>query len=297
MKYYKLYGMNVVSDFDFVQLESLLMREEMKNIDVRIREGIVPNEYKFDKECYSHVDKKISYLSNRTCYLLIENGVSIVYEKKENANLNNLNAYLLGWGIAILCYQRGDLAIHCSCIANEKGAVLLSGTSGSGKSSITACLLQDGFDLVADDMAIVHVREDGKAYAMPAFPYQKLCRDIAKKSNCSEDEMIYIDENKDKFLVPYKGRFPKKPVPVHAMIMLGFSAEEKVVSKEVKGIDKMYACADSMFIKGLLKENLYSLENVNNYLKLASCIPIFGVLRPREQDTRDEVVKEIRKYI
>jgi len=296
MKQYNLYGMYIESDFDFVQLEPIEEIQKEK-ADVTICEGVIADEYKKDRECYSKIRKDISYLSNHTCYLLIENGNKITYEKKENAKINNLNAFLLGWGIAIICYQKDKLAIHCSCIADAEGAILISGTSGSGKSSITSYLLNKGYKFIADDMAVVSIDENGTAYAFPAFPYQKLCRDIATKSGLKEEEMIYIDENKDKFLVPYKGDFVKESVPVKAMIILGFSEGNEVLSGEIEGVDKIYACVNSLFLKGLLKKKAYYPENINNCLKLASAIPIYYVSRPFDMDTKEEVMKVIRKMI
>lgn len=296
MKQYSLYGMCIESDFDFVQLDPL---EEIhkEKADVIICEGVIADEYKKDRECYSKIRKEVSYMANRTCYLLIENGNKITYEKKENAKNNNLNAFLLGWGMAIICYQKEKLAIHCSCVAGDSGAVLISGTSGSGKSSITSYLLNEGYKLVADDMAVVTVEENGVAYAFSAFPYQKLCRDVAMESGIKEEEMIYIDENKDKFLVPYKGDFVRKPVPIKAMIILGFSEEDKVISGEIQGVDKIYACVNALFLKGLLRKKAYYPENISSCLKLASCIPIYFVSRPLDVDTKEEVINTILKLV
>ena len=49
MKHYKLYGMHILSDFEFVQLEAL---EEIdkEQADVIICEGVIAEEYKKEKE-------------------------------------------------------------------------------------------------------------------------------------------------------------------------------------------------------------------------------------------------------
>lgn len=295
MKHYKIYGMHFTSDFELIQLKSLSKEEALEPIQFTIEEGIVPDEYKFERMCYSKIDQRLSFLSNRTCYLLIENGNRITYEKKSGAKDTNLNAYLLGWGVAMLCFQQNRPAIHCSCVADERGAVLISGRSGSGKSTVTTALLQEGYSLVADDMVIVETDESGKSYALPAFPYQKLCRDVAVKSEIPLEDMIYIDEDKDKFLVPYKGEFPKGPVPIRAMVFLGWDECEQVTVQEIKGADKMHACLDALFLKVLFRENLYCLENGMACLKLASSIPIYEVKRSQESNTVREVVAEIRK--
>lgn len=295
MKHYKVYGIHIVSDFEFLQLNSA--SEVVEKDSVWIQEGSLPEQYKLEKDCYSKIERDISYLSNRTCYMLIENGKKITYEKKKDASDANLNAYLLGWGIAMICYQRGEMAIHCSCVAKDNQAIMISGTSGMGKSSVTSLLLKSGYSLVADDMTVIKMQEDGIVYATPAFPYQKLCRDAAFLSGCKEEEMIYIDEKKDKFFVPFKEEFSEKPVPLKAMILLGVSKAGKVEKGEIEGVEKIHACMQAMFLKGLLKEKMKTPYIVNQCLTLASKIPMYYVLRPLGMDTREEVFQNITKLI
>ena len=117
------------------------------------------------------------------------------------------------------------------------------------------------------------------------------------QSGLKEEEMIYIDENKDKFLVPYRGDFVKGPVPVKAMIILGFSEGDTVISGEIQGVDKIYACVNALFLKGLLRKKAYYPENISSCLKLASCIPIYFVSRPLDVDTKEEVINPILKLV
>lgn len=295
MKHYKIYGMHFLSDFEFVQLPPLSEEETMEPVRFRILEGVIPKEYKRDSTCYSEIDTKVCFLSNSTCYLWVENGSSITYEKKQGALESNLNAYLLGWGLAMLCFQQGKPAIHCSCVADDRGALLVSGRSGSGKSTVTSLLLASGYTLVADDMVVVDIGTEKTAYALPAFPYQKLCRDAAEQSRIPMEEMLYIDERKDKFLVPYKGAFPKKPLPIRGMILLDWCEKEEIGVMEITGVDKLYACVDALFLRVLFKDGLYRKENVEAGLKLASCIPIYWVSRSKEYHSASEVVDAIKR--
>jgi serine kinase of HPr protein (carbohydrate metabolism regulator) len=45
--------------------------------------------------------------------------------------------------------------LHCSCVAKEGRAILISGRSGSGKSDLALRLIDRGADLVSDDYTIV----------------------------------------------------------------------------------------------------------------------------------------------
>lgn len=81
------------------------------------------------------IGKHSTLFSNRTVYLVVEEGNTIKYQAKENANWQYLKTYILGF--AFLFLQKNQMAIHCSSVACDKGALLLAAESGSGKSTLT----------------------------------------------------------------------------------------------------------------------------------------------------------------
>ena len=295
MYYYRIYGMQLASDIALRQLPAVSAGEEFPQITVS--EAPFPDTLKADSVCYSHIAADVSYLSNSHCYLLVKGGTRIFYERKKDATDALLSSYLLGWGISMLLHQQNKLAIHGSCVSGPKGAILLCGDSGSGKSTLTTALLEKGYCLMADDITMLDCSDEASVSAYAAFPYQKLCRDAVRRLGISEEELIYIDEAKDKFLVPYRGYFPTGPVPVQAMIMLSLSDTDRVFSAEVTGIAKFQACMNSLFLRPLLGEALYTPENGVRGLTLASRIPVFHIIRPVGYDTREIILKQLLTYI
>ena len=293
MYQYRIYGMCLLSDIEFLQLQVLTSGEAAKLPRVTVAEAPFPMQFKRDEDCFSHIAEDVSYLSNSYCYLLIERGNRISYEKKRAVPDTLLRAYLLGWGIAMLCHQRGLPALHGSCVAGPEGAVLLCGNSGSDKSTLTAELLARGFSLMADDVSVLTLEADGTVSARSAFPYQKLCRDAAEHLNLPREELIYIDEKKDKFLVPYKGPFPLTPVPVRAVVFLTVTPEDTVSFTELSGVQKFQACMHSLFLKPLFGEALYAPENGIIGLTLASRLPVYLIGRPANKDCRNEIISRL----
>ena len=297
MYYYKLYGMRIHSDFEFVQLIELSEAERLLEPEIVMQEQVLPQEIKKEQECYCHIDKEKSVIVNSYCYLLMEQGEKIFYERKSQATHELLSAYILGWGISVLFHQRGQLAIHCSCVAKDGTALFVSGNSGSGKSTITSGLLEKGYSFMADDMSVVKMAENGDVLATAAFPYQKLCRDVAEMIAVSMEEMVYIDEEKDKFLVPYKGTFEDSPTPLKAMFVLEIAEGDKVTMQELVGAAKLQACMNALFLAPLLGESLYAPENGIRVLKFASRIPVYSVKRPIGRDSKEEVLETILKVL
>lgn len=284
---YRIFCLEIESDLSFLQLNK---GTENVSPDVTIVKGDIGRNPDAPQGVMYEIGREVSWLENTTCYLQVENGNKITYRLKEGGNEGYLRTYILGWGFAMLAYQRGELAMHCSVVADEEGAVLIAGESGCGKSTVTTAFLQAGCRFMADDMAFVRP-EDGAAYVTPAFPYQKLCRDAAMECGCPMEEMIYIDETKDKFLVPYKGEFADAPVKIKAMLILYRCNGEEVCSAEITGINKLHACLNNLFLRHLLKEQKYEPAMGALGLAMAGAVPMYAIGRPDGKDTRKEVVE------
>jgi len=277
MYYYSLYGLTVESDLDFFQLRELKYKPEQ--IDVFIYQSILENRLEVELEGKSFsIGKHSTLFSNKTVHLVVEEGNTIKYQAKESANWQSLKTYLLGFGFAFLFLQKNRMAIHCSSVVYDKGALLLAGESGSGKSTLTRALIKAGFKLLADDMELVWAR--GKdLFAYPAFPYQKMCRnEVAKLAN--PQEVIYIDEMKDKFMVPCFSVFEEHEQKVIGIVILKVSNCEQVQLEEVKGLEKLYAIYGNLFIRKLLQKEKINSDIIDDCLKIASIIPIYLLKRP-----------------
>lgn len=240
MYYYKIYGTRLQSDYELPQLLKLSEEEKKLPAEITIKAGKFPEELKREYNCWSNIKHPVATLSNNTCYLYVT-ADEIKYEIREDAaHPDYLNSFLLGWGMSMLFWERGEIAIHCACVANENGAVIISGNSGCGKSTVTSHFLDNGYHLMADDISVVRLCEDG-AYATPAFPAQKLCRDVCVARNLDLEKLLYINEEKDKFLVPWEGEYSSEPVKVRCMIALSKSDElEAPKFEELSGLNKFF---------------------------------------------------------
>jgi hypothetical protein len=59
--------------------------------------------------------------------------------------------------LVIAAYKRSDclVALHAAAVIGQRGAILLAGTPGSGKSTLTSALIANGFDYCADDTVLL----------------------------------------------------------------------------------------------------------------------------------------------
>ncbi len=290
---YVIYGKKIYSDLQFPQLVKIPQIKE-NEADIVIASGRVPQDIKdMEGQKKWSFGENLSWLNNLTCWFAVEDGRYITYELKEGGREHYLKLYILGFGLSMAFMQCGEMTIHCSALSKDGKAVLVAGESGSGKSTTTTALLEAGFSLMADDMALVRV-ENGKAFCYPAFPYQKLCRDVVEEGNYDLADLIYIDEDKDKYLVPYEGSFDVNGKEVCAFFYLArMKGATELFTEEVTGINKFHVCVNNLFLRNLLREQKYAPLVGAKCLEIASKVNMFLIGRPEEGDT----VKERTKYI
>lgn len=297
MYYYILYGEKLKSDIEFPQL---IVADETKSPNVIIKQDSVPEDiYHRMKEENYNFSQKLSWLENRTLFMWSVDGTTLCYQLKQNANLQYVRTYLLGFGMAMLHMQKYQLAIHCSAISYHEDAILILGESGAGKSTLTSKMLSKGYQLMADDMAVVKNYEH-ICKVFPAFPGQKICRDAAIKQGYKLEELIYIDEMKDKFFLPCKSEFNQKPANIKLVIYLGFTESDEVIIDEITGVNKIWCIKNNLFLRNLLINKKIDPYIVEQCIKMAAQVPIYAIHRPFKADTIDIIyhkVDEILKSI
>ncbi len=300
MNKYTLYGLVIETDIEISHL--LKANDNSKSVDVVIKQGNCKDEVvEYLKKAGAYekryeIGLKYSCFYNKAGYYVIKDGNSIVYETKEGYTPQMLSPWILGFAISMILLERNTLAIHCSAVC-EKGdgsdgdVILISGHSGAGKSSLTKKLLENGFKLMADDVAAVRCDDEVKVYS--AFPYQKLCRNEVDKREMSYDDLIYIDEDKDKYLVPVGNIFCNTPGKLRCMVYILEADVPEVQVTRLSGIEQMMAVRHNMFLTMLKGDWLNSKEVLNLCLKMAGSCPVYVMARPRGVDSISVMAKKV----
>lgn len=296
--------MRVVSDLYFPQLGSLACWdvEESDSVIVWIQAMTEEEQKRFSGQhgnclCGSKIDAEESWLCNSTLQMSVCCGRKIRYHLKDGGDAGYLRTYLLGFGMAMLSLQREMLPFHCSALeAPQGGGILIAGESGAGKSTLTAGLLQQGYRFLADDMAVVDPSQKSYVVGYPGFPYLKLCPDAAQRQGIKTEKLVKIDEKKDKFLVPYTGKFSTEGIRIKMFILLRKSREEdsdEVKVEKIMGAGSMVVYKENLFLRHLWKKQNAGMEVWQNCLRMAEKIPVYCVERPAAGDSTARVAAEV----
>lgn len=128
-------------------------------------------------------------------------------------------AHVQGSAMAALLQQRSVLPLHAASIETDRGAVLVTGSSGVGKSTLLAGLLEHGFRLLCDDVTAARIDARGEVHAVPAFPAMRIWRDSAEHFGHDVARLRQVRGELEKYYVPV-ARFRDEPQKIHAVVFL-----------------------------------------------------------------------------
>lgn len=305
---YKIYGVILESDLD---IPMLVRAEAGEKADIFLREAVFSeNERNLYLEEGTVLGDDLSFFCNDDLICVIKNGNTILYESLPGGNADRVKSFILGYGMAMLFLQRKMLAVHCSGIRFGEKAIMISGGSGSGKSSLARQFLEHGYGLMADDMMVAGLvkmsdtklqndeedrsrteDETETVLAYPAFPATKLCADLMARNGIDTEGLHHITENedKDKYLVPYEGDFSCDPASLEALCVIGVLASEAEVEVlEVFGVSKLKLLIDNLFIERSIMFYKNNPVTVSLAAQLAAHIRVIVVGRPDGRDTTEE---------
>lgn len=146
-------------------------------------------------------------------------GVSVRCDPHPDAG-TSWHGLLLGQVLPLAATVRGLEIFHAAAVAIDDGAVLVSASSGVGKSTLVAHLVQQGATLVADDATAIEL-VDGQPVVHPGPPLVHLYADVAATLEGPRLRPVDCGRTKRSLLAPS----PRRPLRLRAFYLLERSAE------------------------------------------------------------------------
>jgi len=292
---YSAFGLRIKSTFP---IEELLPAETDK-VDVRIKYGITP------KKLSVVSGEGVLFQANRNEFLfrlktvgsyLVLNGTDIIVEQLNNSSIKDLNLFLLGSAIGAILHQRGLLPIHGSTVVKDGKAIIISGVSGAGKSSLAATLINRGYDLVADDISVLESKKN-TLLVQPGIPHIKLWHDVIEKMNDKPENYEKVRDQLKKYRKPVLNAFIDKPAPPKKIIILNTKNSPGFSCEIVKGFEKFNAIKNHTYRYRFVE----SMDRISDHFKmanqLANAVDIIKLDRPSSPILLEELADEIEKQI
>lgn len=159
---------------------------------------------------------------------LIEGGQRITVQPFMPPQAPDIRVFLLGSVFGILCHQRGWLPLHACSVMIDGAAVVFTGPSGMGKSTLAATFLQQGYRLLADDVTVIDAGAPGGPQVLPSIGRIRLWRETLLALKIPLEGVQPCRDRLDKFQIAVSGALVGQPLPLAALHHLDRVADPRL---------------------------------------------------------------------
>ena len=291
--FYRAFGLVLHSD---LQISSLVECQE-QTADVTIRRGeILPlteemtfstsfGNWKAARNCFylavSHVAE----------YLILD-GNQIIVQPYPNATGEDVGAFLVSSAIAALLQQRKLLLLHASAVRTSEGAILFVGRSGIGKSTTLAAMVDQGYEMLADDVAAIDTETGGAPTIIPAVPIMRLRPEALRKIYGETWRYAPVRKNLEKYLVP-TDKYSEQRSSVRGVFLLDTHESENISTEKISFSESFYWLSNFTFRKRFYNGLDLSEFHFNALTKFLKSTQVVHVRRPEYQLSVDELCETV----
>jgi len=230
------------------------------------------------------------------CYY-VANGNSIVVEPVEGAQEYDVRLFLLGTSFGALLMQRGLLPLHGSAVVIDGRAVVFTGVSGAGKSSLLAAFRKRGYPFLTDDVVAVTVNPDGSARVHPSYPQQKLWRDSTEAIGVETSSLTPFDtrDDQEKFAVQAMQGFWPSPVPLASVYEVQVTRRRGITLRSLAGMDKLAVLLNHTYRACLVDGLGLKAAHFKQCVAVARQVAVARLTRPQNLFSLEEQVRRIEE--
>ncbi len=198
---------------------------------------------------------------------------------------------ILEMAFLFLWLQRGALSLHASAVNINGTAVAFMGDGGSGKSTTSAFLLQQGFAKLADDFMVINF-DDNQPYLIPFSLRQNLTRksmqllglDFTTAEKLPGEEKYSLDISE----------LSSDPVLLKKIYYLCPTKADEVTFRPLKGFAKINALTAHYQHKQFLTKTFPTQNYFWDHLAtLGASISMTKIIRPHHKNTLTEIAAQV----
>jgi hypothetical protein len=192
-----------------------------------------------------------------------------------------------------LSVLHGRLPIHAATLGDGRGATMLLGSSGAGKSTMTAALaLHLGWNIFSDDMSILG--DEGRHIAFPTVPGVSVWQQSQRALGLPAEDCQPLQNYEGKVWYGPAPAAALCPQPLEAVILLSFDANGGDVDcRRLSGPHELVKVSSQ-----LVAFNPRDTDEIaalfERATRLVATIPIYALSYPRDYRALPDVVDTIR---
>jgi hypothetical protein len=293
-KIYQVYGLNIQSDFSlsgcsFVlegQPDITIHQVGFEFFDSANAKNVLEGEWYI---CDFLEDGRIYlYWPEHFRFLVSNDGCEVFAENLSPENFESFNFYLLGPVVSYCLLKRGVESFHSSCVSKGDKTYAFLGDSGTGKSTLCAALLNQGWKLVTDDLLRLQA-DESKIMVYPGPLRVKLFSEQLRLLNKGFKVFSKLNQHVEKYIVDVSGACVDGPISLSAFVVLERAEVFTIDFQPVNGAECLEALLSNTY--NTKWEHSKRLMNQLKIVKdLGDWIPVIKLIYPNDLNRLDEVV-------
>lgn len=182
-----------------------------------------------------------------------------------------------GLAAALVRQVRGEMSLHASAVCVGTSAIVVTGPSGAGKSTLAAMLCRRGGALLADDIAALDARADGRFFVPPTEHEHALDAASGALVRPAGAARALDDEKR-----LYAAEPASEPAPLRLIVTLAWREGEggDPSLTPVRGVAAIGALV-SAIPRIVVDDARRNVEELSQLGRLCARVPIVRLTRPR----------------
>jgi hypothetical protein len=152
----------------------------------------------------------------------LRKGWEMIVDADRGAEPELVRLFILGAAMGLLLHQRGLTVLHASVVAIGGQATAFVGEKGWGKSTLSAALVAQGYELVSDDIAAIELL-DGEPIVHTGTPHIKLWPNSIVTIGGDPDEHPCLHSRVQKRTLRANRRAARRVTPLRRLVSLGLA--------------------------------------------------------------------------
>lgn len=265
--------------------------------DVEIRFGEVPggiDDVRSEGVAYQAGPGVFRFAIPGMVSFLIRGGTEIVVDPAPGTHPDTVAVLLLGTPMGALLHQRERIPLHAAAVEIDGAAVLISGFSSNGKSTVAAALHRLGHRVVADDVCAIHA-DDGPVIAEPGPTELQLWKDGVRRLGMDTDYFLRARPELGRYRVPVTT--VDGPLPVSGIYVLGTHNREGIEVDEIEHLGRVRTVLAQTRGSGYLEGLGAKASHFRTSMAVAKGVRLRRLVWPRGvssvDDVRDALLKDL----
>jgi len=163
---------------------------------------------------------EIYFKLKRVGAFLVRDGREVIVDPLPRVDKQLLTLKILHSALALVLHQRGKLVLHASTVAIKDAAIVITGRSGAGKTTLATILVRRGARVVTDDITALETDKKGELVAWPGIPWLKVPEQTAQALDFNPEIMSPLYAGSKKYVYRPPSGFtntPLRPKVVYVM--------------------------------------------------------------------------------